>query len=871
MNLDPMFAEALSCHQAGRLLDAEALYKTVLASEPGHADALHNMGVLQMQCSNPAAAVPWFRAALDVRPESPQCWLSLGEALLGAGRADEARQLIMLGRDAGLDGAEVDALEARVLPVWMSKPDLAELNLLAESGQDDAVVKDALRQVALFGESIGLTTALATALVRLGRDQEALQWLQKWCDAAPNVVDAWLTLGEALQRLGRTEEAYRAYLQALARDPGDPCILSSMGASLRDAGYLGEAWVWLSLSAMVARSTWEHWDPLWRFLERFGLGEGARHAFAKAHEREEPPRGEDAGRLLALLQESLVERPVTRRQRVATVSSSRERNSVMEIWANGRLDELGTQARRLCEQHPLDGFGWKVLGAVLKTTDRSFEQALTAMRLSVASSPDDVEAHTNLATLFNEMGLYGEAEWTARAAIELKPQSALAYSLLGMALQHQSRSVEAREVLQKALEIDPELHDVRASLAFALHFSESSTPEIILARAREYGRRVQVPGAQYSSWKCEATPKKLRIGFVSGDLRRHPVGIFTVGLFEHLDPERFELYAYVTNPVADQMTERIRQRFAVWREVNLLKDSRLAQLIHDDGVHVLIDLSGYTAYNRLPAFAYKPAPVQATWLGYFATTGLTQMDYVIGDPWLAPAGEEWQFVEKVWRLPDVSACMGRIEANGELVSPGDTQPFVKNGYVTFGSFNKLAKLNDEVLKVWARILISLPQARLMLSAKELSHDKNKTGVLSKFALEGVWGDRLILTDWNRSRADHLKMYEEVDIALDPFPYAGGTTSFEAVGLGVPVLTMKGDRFVSHWGESINHNAGLDDWIASDADDYVRLAVRLASDTEGLVKIRTRLRERILGTPLFDIERFAKNFDEALWGMWQARN
>ena len=305
--------------------------------------------------------------------------------------------------------------------------------------------------------------------------------------------------------------------------------------------------------------------------------------------------------------------------------------------------------------------------------------------------------------------------------------------------------------------------------------------------------------------------------------------------------------------------------FAAWKPLLGLNDQAAAQLIHTDGVQVLIDLAGHTALNRLPVFAWKPAPVQAMWLGYFCSTGVVEMDYVVGDKWTLPHAEEHHFVEKGWRLADVLWCMA--SPKDEIKIEG--LPALRNKLITFGTLNNLSKMNDQVVACWARILREIPDSQLYLNTKNLRDDALRKSIIARYAAHGIAESRLIL-EATTGRAAALNSYNRIDIALDPFPYPGGTTSYEALWMGVPLLTMRGSNYISHLGESILHNAGLPDWIAADEDDYVAKAVFHSANLERLANLRAGLRQQVLASPLFDAPRFARNFEEALWGMWQAR-
>jgi predicted O-linked N-acetylglucosamine transferase (SPINDLY family) len=262
-------------------------------------------------------------------------------------------------------------------------------------------------------------------------------------------------------------------------------------------------------------------------------------------------------------------------------------------------------------------------------------------------------------------------------------------------------------------------------------------------------------------------------------------------------------------------------------------------------------------------FCWKPAPVQVSWLGYCARTGLNEMDYIIGDANTIPKELDNQFTEKVWRLPELYICLTSPDIKNEVAA----LPALKNGYITYGSFNNLTKMNDEVVALWAKILEAVPNSQLLLKAKQLDDMSVRENVLKRFALANIKGEQIILKGMV-NREKHFKAYNEVDIAFDPFPYQGVTTSFESLWMGVPVLTLAGDCFVSRQGIGILRNAGLPDWVADDKEEYVAKAIDFASDIGGLAKIRAGLRAQVLASPLFNAQRFAKNFEDAVWQMWR---
>jgi predicted O-linked N-acetylglucosamine transferase (SPINDLY family) len=276
-----------------------------------------------------------------------------------------------------------------------------------------------------------------------------------------------------------------------------------------------------------------------------------------------------------------------------------------------------------------------------------------------------------------------------------------------------------------------------------------------------------------------------------------------------------------------------------------------------------MDLSGHTGKNRLPVFAWKAAPVQISWLGYFATTGVEAIDYLIADPWALPPELDSHFIEEILRLPETRLCF-TPPAHHVEVTP---LPALHNGYVTFACFNTLSKMNDAVVALWARILHAVPGSRLRLVAPPDQQIRWQHAVAERFAVHGISAERLHVLSAG-SRAAYLATYQEVDIALDPFPYTGGTTTAEALWMGVPVLTLAGKSFLARQGVGLLMNAGLPEWVAADTDDYVRRAVSHASDLPRLASLRAGMRQQVLASPLFDAPRFARHFEEALRSVWR---
>ena len=454
-----------------------------------------------------------------------------------------------------------------------------------------------------------------------------------------------------------------------------------------------------------------------------------------------------------------------------------------------------------------------------------------------------------------------------RRAIEIRPDNADAHVGLSNVWKSLGEFESALKCIHRSLELDPDCVLAHNNLLFIHNYVADQPAALLLADAQRFGEVATRLARPYTDWPNSPKPERpLRAGFVSGDLCDHPVGYFLESVLAALSSQasgRLELFAYPNRSCDDVTSKRIQANCKGWHPAVWLSDEALARRIRDDEVDILIDLSGHTAHNRLSVFAWKPAPVQVSWLGYFATTGVAAVDYFIADHWTLPPDQEAHFTEQIWRLPESRLCFTPPDAE-VAVSP---LPALTNDYITFGSFNNLSKMNDAVVALWAQVLHAVPGSRLFLKYQQLAEASVRQRTCERFAVHGIAPERLIFEDYV-PRANYLAAYQRVDIALDPFPFPGGTTTVEALWMGVPVLTLAGERFLSRQGVGLLMNAGLPEWVASDPRDYVARAVSHASDLQRLASLRSGLRQQVLASPIFDAPRFAQHFEAALRGMWQ---
>lgn len=676
-------------------------------------------------------------------------------------------------------------------------------------------------------------------VARLMLNRDAVSALTRAAELSPANAEIHSNLGNALRAQGRLEEAANSYRQAVALRPQQAAGHHNLGIALTDLGHLTQA----EASYRQALACEPGFVP-----SMFNLG--------------------------------------------------------LVLKEQGRLGDAEATWRQVVTLVPEHADAHLSLGVLLAERHR-LHDAEISLRCALALNPDDPKTCVNLSLVLRQIGRLNESQALLRKVIGLHPSHADAWCNLGVVLKDLRQLDEAQACFERALQVSegqafPEavnnlghLHEVRGrvqaaqdcfrqalawqpgfieardNLLFNLNYQGKASPEVMLQEARAYGDVVAARATPFTRWQGSFEQERpLRVGLVSGDIRRHPVGHFAESALVALATQArgsLGLHVYATHGVRDDLSERVQRSCQAWTDVTALTDAELAARIHADGIDVLIDLSGHTAFNRLPVFAWRPAPVQVSWLGYFATTGVAEMDWFIGDPWTLPERLDAQFTERIWRLPETRLCFTPPDAD----VPVSALPSSHGQTFTFGCFNNLTKMGDEVVALWARVLQAVPGSRLMLKASQFDEASVCDDVRARFAAQGVAGDSLLLSG-RSSREDYLKAYHQVDIGLDPFPFTGGTTTVESLWMGVPVLTLAGDRLLARQGVGMMVNAGLPDWVVDSADAYVERARALAADAAALAALRARLREQVLASPLFDAPRFAMHLEQALRGMWQER-
>jgi predicted O-linked N-acetylglucosamine transferase (SPINDLY family) len=695
--------------------------------------------------------------------------------------------------------AEAERIYRQILAQQPNHADaLRLLGVLAgQAGQLDAGMELIRRAIRLKPDFATAHSNLGNALKDNGQLDEAIASYRQAIRIKPDYAEAHNNLGNALRDKGQLDEAIAAYGQAIGTEPGYAAAHSNLGIALVDAGRRDEA--------------------------------------IASHRQ--------AIRLKPDLAEAHI-------------------NLGNALRANGQLDEAIVSYREAIRLKPDYALAHNNLGNVLKNKGQ-LDDAIAAYQQAIRLKPDYAEAHSNLGNaLMDAVGL-DEAIASHRQAIRVKPDFAEAHYNLGNELKDVGQLDDAIACYRQAIRLKPDDARVHGNLVFGLHYHPGYDSRMIREELRRWNRQHAEPLKKFIQphGNNRDPDRRLRIGYVSPDLRDHVVGQNLLPLLREHDHRQMEIVCYANVLQPDAITDQLRRHADVWRSIVGLSDSQVADLIRQDRIDILVDLAVHTANNHLTVFARKPAPVQATYLGYCGSTGMDAMDYRLSDPYLDPSDSDLSlYIERTIRLPETYWCYG---VTGPTPDPSPS-PTATAGYVTFGCLNNFAKVSP-ALDLWAEILRAVARSRLIVHSPPGAHLDT---VRKRFAGKGISPDRLEFPS-RQLWPEYMRTYERIDIALDPFPWGGGITTGDALWMGVPVVSLVGRTAVGRGGASILSNVGVPELLAQTPQQYVQIATNLAGDLPQLVELRRTLRGRMQASPLMDAPRFARNVEAAYRQMWRA--
>jgi predicted O-linked N-acetylglucosamine transferase (SPINDLY family) len=807
---------------AGEGAGALAAVEALLRGNPGQPDALLARAQILERLGRHEEALATARMAVAFNPSHARTRHVLGLVLFKGGDRAAARSAF----------EEAVALDPAYAEAWINAG-VAQKDL----GDLDAAEASYRRALALAPRDAVVHNNLANLLTVRGRVDEAIAGLRTALTIDPAYVDAKINLGVALRDAGRLEEAIGFLAQSLGQHPDHAGLLNAYGNTLRQAGRLDQAVDTLQRAIAADPGSAEAHNNL-------GL--------ALALKQRMPEAADHLRRAAGLKPDSAV---ISNNYGALLLRMFRFEDAVRALDNALARDPVYDEA--------LVNLG--ICHYMLGNADA----AIDAYRRVLARNPDSSFAHYSLGVAFLEDQRLAEAEAEIARALALDPTNALAQNTLGVLLLDQHKITEARAAMRAAAAVNTQSAPVfYSNYAFSSLYEPGLSNQEILDIHCEYGRRfaTDVPDRSRPHRNVRDPGRKLRLAYLSPDFRAHSVAYFFEALLEKHDRTRFDVLLYSDTTRKDKVTAAMQAAADLWTETGGLTNDAFARRLMEDKVDILVNLGGHTSGNRLPVCALKPAPVQIEYLGYPETSGVPAMQYRLSDAQADPVGtaERW-CTEELVRLPHCFHCY-RPHGRSPEVAPA---PHLANGYVTFTSFNVLPKVTDTVIATWAQILAGVPGSRFYLKCKQLRDARVREAVLAAFARAGIDPARVAMESFVPSVADHLNKYAGVDLALDPFPYNGTTTTCEALWMGVPVLTLRGENHRGRVGYSLLHAVGIDrDFVADDVEDYVRRAIAFGRDPAPLAAVRAGLRARMEASPLRDESGFTRTLETTYRRLWQ---
>ena len=553
-----------------------------------------------------------------------------------------------------------------------------------------------------------------------------------------------------------------------------------------------------------------------------------------------------------------------------TVLSQKQKIKLIDLFQKNKFLDIELEIESISNFKDRSAFLANMLGvAKLKkpsATQKDFEEARKLFKDSYEKDKNYIDAMCNFGSVSLKLRNFDYIFKDLKRFVKDKGYNAKVYETLSRILYFTGQIDEALKLYKEMADKSDLTKESSAHFLTSLNYSSKFSQVEYLDYCKKINKQFTPNDLdQLIKIDTDKNPKNLNIGFISPDFIEHSVTDFLFGTLKELKKKGFKIHAFNLrkHEQLDHTSNSLKTIFDGWHDLEKLSDLESANTIRKSKINILINLVGYFARNRFTIMKYKPAPIQMLWMGYINTTGIEEIDYIVADPNLIYKDEENLYSEKVIKLPKIWNCHSGIKSS--VVSEG--LPFLKNNYVTYGCFNNPSKITEEVIETWSEILLNKKNSKIIIKAPSEDGEIAQEGILKKFKEFNVDNSRVLFSKREKKRNDHYKIYNKIDISLDTFPYPGVTTSIESIWMGVPVLTLKGNNFVSRCGESINLNLKMSDFIAKNKTEYINKALSLTEDINNLVEIRKSLRQKALASPLFDTEKFGQDFGDLLSNVW----
>jgi protein O-GlcNAc transferase len=554
-----------------------------------------------------------------------------------------------------------------------------------------------------------------------------------------------------------------------------------------------------------------------------------------------------------------------------TILSQEQRIKLTDLFNNNKFSELEFEIESISNFKDRPAFLANLLGVTkLKKQAislKDFEEARKLFKDSYEKDPDYIDAMCNLGHVSLKLRNYEYIFKDLKRFVKNKGYNAKVYETLARIFFFVGQVDEALNLYKKMVDNGDLSRDASANFLCSLNYSSNFSQVEYLDYCKKINKKFMPNNLQdLIDYEFDKNPNNLNIGFISPDFIEHSVTDFLLGTINELKKRNFKIHAFNLRKVnqLDDISKNLMETFDSWHNLGEISDLDAANTIRKNKINILINLVGYFAHNRFTIMKYKPAPIQMVWLGYTNTTGIDEIDYIVADPYLIKDNEKNLYSEKIINLPKIWNCHSGIESKIEV----EDLPSLKNKYITFGCFNNSSKISDVVIETWSRILLKLKDSKLIIKAPSSEAEIAQKNIFKKFLNFDIDNSRILFSSREKKKDDHYRMYNKVDVSLDTFPYTGVTTSIESFWMGVPVLTLKGNNFVSRCGESLNLNLEMPEFIGESIEDYINKAVAISEDKEKLSMVRKSLRKKVLSSPLFDVESFGQDFSKLLTTVWE---
>ncbi|MBF0192963.1 MAG: tetratricopeptide repeat protein [Magnetococcales bacterium] len=777
-----------------------------------------NKAVKYHQSGLLADAIYWYKKVLDIHSDNVDALLSMGDALTRIGKVNEA--IIACKKAISIN------------PKFAQAYNNLGIALKNKKCYDEAV-QNFQKAIAINPNLVEVHDNLGITLYQQEKFDEAIASHKKAISINPSFEPAHNNLAIALFEQNRLEEAFKSNQKAVSLNPNNPINHYHLGLTLKKQGKLDEAFISLTKSIQINPNFVEAISTLGSIKQEQGKLSSAIENYQKA---------------------------ISLKPSYVTAYN----NLGVALKEQGKLEEAVKFCQKAISKDPDFATTYINLGSILEEQGK-FDEAIAVYQKAISLNPDYVTAYTNLGVALKEQGKLDEALEVCQKAILIEPENSQAYNIMGSVLQKQYKLNDAVANYQKAIFFKPDCAEFSSNLLFCSQYIPGQSLEnLYLIHKHEVETfNNSLKAKKFNHDNIISLNRKLRIGVVSRDLGKHPVGFFMLGFFKYHSKSDLEIFCYSDrNP--DNMTKQFESYSDNFVFTKFMRNSELAQLINDDKIDILLDLAGHTAKNRLPVFLQKPSPIQISWAGYVGTTGLPTMDYVIADKCYAPDGDEKYYTEKIIRMPD--SWVSYTPPNNAPTFDSPHLDIIKD-HIMLGNFGNPEKINEKMLEVWSQILLLSPNAKLLLIYSGMDSQANIIRINNYFERAGVDIDRIII----EGRTPHLQLlnsYNRVDLALDTLPYSGGLTTIEALFMGVPVVTTRGETFAGRHAYSVLNSVGLNKLVTDNLEEYVKLVVDLISSPKKLQNIRNGLSSKLKNSPICDHNKFTSFLTAEFKRIWQ---